>query len=269
MKKILLLCVLSLAALNAHATTYGGAPTTYYGGYPTEYAANNQAGALQPSRSAYHVYVDRAQIPEHVYTRTYPMGYGYSTNIPPTMSVPQGRGKTKKRFPTAQELGKKYYAALRLGYGGTYGWNKPFREPKSVMFNGVLGLYLPNQFRADFDLTYHTKETLYKEEGEPTFDYSQYDLGVNLYYDVNAFEKLKPFLGVGIGLTNSKASGTTQHPALKVSDDETNLSFAATAGIAYYLNRNVALEALMRARYILCDGDLYNIEGLVGVRYDF
>ena len=263
MKKLLLLPILSLCAINVQAGSTNAVPTSYYGGYPSEYAANNQAGTLQPSRSGYKVYVDSSQRPERVYTRTYPAAYGYAEATPQAAPVPKSVYKVEE--PKAI---KKYYGVLRLGYGATHGWNSPFKTPRSVIINGAAGMYLPNQFRADIDLAYHIKDSLYKTETGKNFDYSQYDLSVNGYYDFNLSQTVKPFVGLGLGLTNSKVSGAT-NGALKISDDETNLAFSVSGGLDYYLTNNIALEALLRARYILCDGDLYNIEGLLGVRYDF
>ena len=262
MKKILLLTIVSMCAFSANAGTGDGVPSSYYGGYPSEYAANNQAGTLQPSKSGYKVYVDSSQRPERVYTRTYPMAYGYANATPQAAPVPKPLYKAEDT-----KVAKNYYGVLRLGYGATYGWNSPFKTPRSVIINGAAGMYLPKQFRADIDLAYHVKDTLYTEAGR-SFKYSQYDISVNGYYDFNVSQTIKPFVGLGLGITNSKVSGTTRG-ALKISDDETNLAFSASGGLTYYLTNDIALEALLRARYILSDGDLYNIEGLLGVRYDF
>ena len=266
MKKILLLAALGLCAIEVQAGNNGSVTTAYYGGYPSEYAANNQAGTLRPVRSGYQVYADQSQVPERVYTRTYPMAYGYAQAMPATR--PNVR-MVNNKSASAKDDNKTYYGVLRAGYGSTFGWQEPFGIPRAWIFNGAFGMYLPHHFRADIDLGYHIKDILYRSHGEPTLRYSQYDLGINVYYDVNLSKSFKPFLGAGIGLTNSKVSGKTAKTEIKFSDDETNLSFTATAGIAYYLTTHVALEALMRARYILCDGDLYNFEGLMGIRYDF
>lgn len=256
------MAVLCVYAFSASAGSEEGIPTSYYGGYPSEYAANNQAGALQPSKSGYKVYVDSSQRPERVYTRTYPLAYGYADATPQPAPIPMYK-------PSKPEVVKKYYGVLRLGYGSTHGWSSPFGTPRSVMINGAVGMYLPKQFRADIDLTYHTKDTLYKPQMGRSLDYSQYDLSVNGYYDFNMSQNFKPFVGLGLGFTNSKVSGRMHNGVLKVSDDETNLAFSASGGVNYYLTTNIALEALLRARYIFCDDDLYNIEGLLGVRYDF
>ncbi|MBP5343687.1 MAG: porin family protein [Alphaproteobacteria bacterium] len=267
MKKILLITVLCTSTINAYAESGDGVPSSYYGGYPSEYAANNQAGTLQPTKSGYKVYIDTTQNPEHIYTRTYPLAYGYAEQTPQATSLPQPIYKPSYATPTSPAPSKRYYGVLRLGYGSTHGMGSPYKTPHSVLFSGAIGMYLPAQFRADIDLTYHTKESLYKG-ALVNFDYAQYDLGVNGYYDFSVSQTIKPFVGLGLGLTKNEVSGK-KTPILKKPDDGVHLAFSVAGGLDYYLTPKIALEALLRIRYIFADKNLYNIEGLLGAKYDF
>ena len=176
-------------------------------------------------------------------------------------------------------MAKRFYATLRAGMGGTYGWDEnkktgKVENPVGAILSLSLGAYLTPNVRIDGEFAYHTKDDLYS--GKDTYikgkgEYSQYDFGLNAYYDFNAGSKIRPFIGVGVWGVTSKVTSdieNTYGDTRDTSRSKTNVAVSGALGLAFQLTDLVTLEAMGRGRYIFNE-KIYNIEGLVGSRFRF
>ena len=245
----------------------GVAHAQYYGGYPSDQAAGGY-GAPGPGVQTVGQNINNQTVYQNnIYNQsayqTTTENYAYASQYPSNYNV-----RAKK---------KKYYGVLRIGYGETRGFGSPFLTPRAPMFSGAIGMYFENHTRADLELSYHWKDKLYHktQDGESiNLDYYQYDFGINGYYDIylkNFPAKLRPFMGAGVWISNSKVSGAGKKTDRSVRnfDSEMNLAASVALGLAYDLDESLTLEGMFRARYIFCDSHLYNLETLFGVRYHF
>ena len=164
------------------------------------------------------------------------------------------------------------YATIRTGFGGTMGWGKGAKDPVGAIFNIAIGKYLSNNLRVDGEIGYHTKGKLYSRyvgERKLEIKYRQYDLGANAYYDFPAMSNdWVPFIGAGVWLVKSRASG--QNNEVKIaSSDKTHLAVSGAVGATYRLNEVFTAEAMGRFRYLFTKDNVYNLEVLLGIRADF
>ncbi len=172
---------------------------------------------------------------------------------------------------TASRQGKDWYADLHIGVGGTLGWKGDFDTPIAPIWGIALGKRLSPTVRADAEFNYHLKADLVDTD-TGSIEYQQYDLGANIYYDfpVRSHLPVRPFVGAGIWAVKGKASAKSYNGRkLDGADSKIKLGLSAAAGVVYPINEMFSLLAMARARYIVTDDKLYNIEGLVGVRYYF
>ena len=174
---------------------------------------------------------------------------------------------------------KRFYATLRAGVGGTFGWDENEKtgkvsNPVGAILSISLGAYLKPNVRLDGEFAYHTKDDLYKGNDaylEGKGKYSQYDFGVNLYYDFNTNSEVRPFVGLGIWGISSKVTSDIKNvygDTRDTSRNKTNFAVSGALGVAYQVNDLLTLEAMARARYIFSE-DIYNLEGLLGSRFSF
>lgn len=164
-----------------------------------------------------------------------------------------------------------WYADLKLGVGVTMGWKKGFDKPISPVWGIAIGKKLSSTLRADVEFAHHLNGELVDTD-TGTIEYKQYELGANVYYDfpVRSHLPFRPFVGAGIWGVKARATATSYNgKRLDTADSNIKLGLSATAGVIYPINEMFSLLAMARARYIVTDDHLYNLEGLVGVRYHF
>ena len=166
----------------------------------------------------------------------------------------------------------RFYLTVRGGYGPTLGWKKGADDPYGIIANGVIGIYLGNNFRLDAEAAYHTKDSLWRDKeggAEAKVEYEQYDYGINAYYDIQlGHSRLKPFLGVGGWIVSSRKVADEDF-SVSATEDKTNFAVSGAAGLSYEVSNWFTLEAMGRGRYIFCKCGLYNIEALLGARFSF
>ena len=174
---------------------------------------------------------------------------------------------------------KRFYATLRAGVGGTLGWDENEKtgkvsNPVGAVLSLSLGAYLKPNIRLDGEFAYHTKDTLYTGKDiylEGKGRYSQYDFGLNAYYDFNTNSEIRPFIGIGIWGVTSKVTSdikNTYGDTRDTSRSDTNFAISGALGVAYQVNDLLTLEAMARGRYIFSE-KIYNLEGLIGSRFSF
>ncbi|MBQ4472333.1 MAG: porin family protein [Alphaproteobacteria bacterium] len=256
---------------------YTGQDQAYYG------AQNNTAQAVeQRSLQSYNFYQEPAETKAVAYAAN---GYGTSqlSNYPATSGaagyqaypgyvtaagVPVYYGSPVYDQQKIAYKQKKYYADFHLGAGGTFSIGNGLDSPTGGVWGVTVGTYLKNNLRADVEFNYHMNGKLGKE-GRKEIKYKQYDLGANLYYDMptNAYV-VKPFLGVGIWGVKGKANGSYKTNDLDLIDGK-KFAVSLAGGATYDLTPDFSLFGMLRARYIFCDEDVYNLEGLLGIRYYF
>ncbi|MGN0919801.1 MAG: opacity family porin, partial [Alphaproteobacteria bacterium] len=118
----------------------------------------------------------------------------------------------------ASPVYKRFYATLRAGMGGTFGWDKnenagKVSNPTGAILSFSLGTYLKPNVRVDAEFAYHTKDTLYSGKDaylEGKGRYSQYDFGLNAYYDFETDSKIRPFIGIGVWGISSKVTSSVK-----------------------------------------------------------
>lgn len=148
-----------------------------------------------------------------------------------------------------------------------------------LMANIAAGVYLTDNVRADVEVGYHFKrEMAISRESTPnmssreTDDVRQVDVMANVYYDFNADEAFKPFVGIGAGYARIKDTveySETTGFALQESETIGRFATALSVGFAYELTDNVAFEMLGRGKYIFNIDDMMNLETLGGLRFSF
>ncbi|MBQ3695480.1 MAG: porin family protein [Alphaproteobacteria bacterium] len=188
-----------------------------------------------------------------------------------TASAEQKADPYRSPVYNSKEVRRKrpFYADFRLGIGVTMGWPSGLDKPVSPIWGVAVGTRMSPTVRVDAEFDYHTEGKLATEEHRK-IKYKQYDFGANIYYDfpVNAALRVYPFVGAGIWAVKGKANGKYQ--GLKVSStSDINLGLSVAGGVTYPINEMFSLVAMARARYIHTDDNLYNLEGLIGVRYHF
>lgn len=179
---------------------------------------------------------------------------------------------------------KRFYVTPRLGLSWTNfaDANESVDGGFGLLVNGAAGLYLGDSFRVDLEIGYHFERTLADEEESDGYyrakwelNYNQMDFMVNGYYDFHNSSAFTPFIGLGLGLFNQELTSKVEGTALYWSDEgsssasETNFGVALAGGASYQINDFMAIEGMLRAKYIFCTGKAYNIEGLGGVRFSF
>jgi len=163
-----------------------------------------------------------------------------------------------------------WYADLHLGVGGTSGWKGNLDTPVGPVWGIAVGTRLSPTLRVDAEFAYHTKAKLTKTAVAKA-EYKQYDLGANVYYDfpVQSHIVVKPFVGLGLWGVNGKVTVSRGSKHISSKNHNFKLGVSAAAGVAYPINQVLSLIALGRVRYIAMDDALWNIEGLMGIRYHF
>ena len=256
---------------------YAGQDQAYYG------AQGNTAQAVeQRSLQSYNFYQEPAETRAVAYDAS---GYG----APQLSNYPQSAGgagyQAYPGYVTAagvpvyygspvydqQQIAykmRKYYADFHVGAGGTFSIGNGMDTPKGGVWGVTVGTHLKNNLRADVEFNYHLGSKLGKE-GDKKIKYKQYDLGLNLYYDLptNAY-RLKPFMGVGAWGVKGKTNGTFKANKLDLTKDK-KFAVSLAGGATYDLSPAFSFFGMVRARYIFCDEDVYNLEGLLGIRYYF
>lgn len=93
-------------------------------------------------------------------------------------------------------------------------------------------------------------------------DVDQTSFMANAYHDFLPGSKFRPYLGLGIGLVSSDASGNA-------GGSSTDFAYQAMIGLSYKLNRKWALDGEYRYTEVDADTDLENQGLLFGLRYGF
>jgi len=235
MKKILLMTAIVFAGVSANAQYYGG----YYKKQP--------------------VYQSIEQYPQK-------SNYRPSGNAPTWKSQSSGTFSSSSFYRNGmKKTNKDWYIAPRAGLGATLGWDDDLDNAVSPVFGLAVGHYFGN-VRADVEFDYHMEGDVLSE-GDLKIEYSQWDLGANIYYDFDLSKSFKPFVGVGIGASNAKLKASAFFG--EVEEDETAFMASGAIGAAYHFNDTFALEMMGRYRYLFRDSGIYNLEALAGFRVSF
>lgn len=188
--------------------------------------------------------------------------------------------KTKKNEVVAgQESGSTFYVTPRIGASYMELLGTGDYDGLGLMANIAAGVYLTDNVRADVEVGYHFKREMaiarYSNpnmSARETADIRQVDVLANVYYDFNADEAFKPFVGIGAGYARIKETveGSTSI-GFGIQESETIGRFATalSVGFAYELTDNVAFEMLGRGKYIFNVDDMMNLETLGGLRFSF
>lgn len=163
---------------------------------------------------------------------------------------------------------KVYYMGANIGLGNTLGWKGVLDHPIVPVWSVTLGKKLYPNVRGDVEFQYHTQAKL-ANSSTMKVNYTQYDLGANMYYDFPVATPYRPFIGVGAWGVKAKLSGKYQSIRKLSASSKVKFALSLAAGLAYRVNESFSLLGLVRARYIFSKDDLYNLEGLVGVQYHF
>lgn len=163
-----------------------------------------------------------------------------------------------------------HYLDAHFGIGATLGWKHGFDTPVGPVWGLAFGTRFKPLIRGDIEFNYHEEARLAKVKGHEV-TYKQYDLGANVYYDfpVQSHITFKPFVGAGIWATKGKATAKHKEAKIVSTDSDIKLGLSVAGGVIYPLNELFSLYAMARARYIVTDENLYNLEGLLGIRYHF
>lgn len=153
------------------------------------------------------------------------------------------------------------WSSSGLSYGAAVGWN--------WMDAGV-------PIRTEFEFYDHGQVKMTHEDDNATFDVSADIQTVlfNFYYDFYTDTRFIPYLGAGVGMANVKSSGKSK----------TNVSYGLYAGAAYKMTDSLLLDMQYRINHFGEVGfdwqdtnnsysgkiqDLYSIEAVLGLRYQF
>ncbi len=162
---------------------------------------------------------------------------------------------------------KLYYLGVHGGIGGTFGWDHGEKNPIKPVLGLIAGTWATPNIRLDAEFDYHVKGNIGKGS-QSTKTYKQYDLGANAYYDFPITKYgFQPFIGGGLWLV--KKMVTAHEGASGKSHSGWKLALSAAAGLAYPINENWRLTSMLRARYIVTNEGLYNLEALIGATYSF
>ncbi len=164
-----------------------------------------------------------------------------------------------------------WYIDLRLGIGGTDGWENDFDIPVGPIWGFAIGKKISPNVRVDAEFDYHLKAKLAKT-ALAKIEYKQYDLGANIYYDfpLQSHVRVRPFIGAGIWAVDGKTTVSSKKGTrISSADSDIKLGLSGALGIAYPISEVLSLIAMARARYIMTKEELWNIEGLLGIRYHF
>ena len=185
--------------------------------------------------------------------------------------VPSAGGYQRYQSPVyKQDAPRKrfFYVGAQVGMGSTRGWRGHLDHPLVAVWGLTLGTNIKPNVRADVEWLYHMKGKLDSAPGT-RIDYKQHSLGANFYYDFPTQSVVRPFVGVGIWGVKGKISGQYRRTRdIDVSSD-VKLAFSIAAGLSYKVTEEFSLMSLLRARYIMSKDDVYNLEGLLGVKYHF
>lgn len=289
MKKLLFLGFLfALSQANlANATEsyyyrYGTAPS-----HPESYRPAPQLAQPTPNNAQYGFYQNRSNRVSNQYSNQYPPQYAnqlYVTGGNPyaatyrTANVNQNSNSyygspvftpNAPNIRPQQRVSKLYYLGVHGGLGATLGWDNSEHKPIKPVFGLVAGTWAAPDIRLDAEFDYHLKGTLVNNRKERT-TYRQYDFGANAYYDFPMTQYgFRPFVGGGLWLVKKMA--TTQNKLTQASTSHSGwkLGLSASAGVFYPINESLRLSSMLRARYIITNESLYNIEALVGAYYSF
>lgn len=164
---------------------------------------------------------------------------------------------------------KLYYLGAHGGLGGTFGWDNGEKKPIKPILGVVAGTWATPDIRLDAEFDYHVKGNLSKKsEGKKT--YKQYDLGANAYYDFPMTRYgFQPFVGGGLWLIKKMVTAQNSTTHKDESHSGWKLGLSAAAGLAFPINDNWRISSMLRARYIVTNEGLYNLEALIGAQYAF
>jgi len=161
---------------------------------------------------------------------------------------------------------KLFYAGAHVGVGTSLGWPNGLNDLVVPVGGLTIGTYLDDNVRADAEFLYHGEGKLAKlNNGE--VKYKQYNLGANIYYDINTGSLMKPFIGAGVWGVQGKTSAKLNERSSLMSGVKLGLSISA--GITRPITDEFTFVAMARARYIFSKEGIYNLEGLFGVQYHF
>ena len=161
-----------------------------------------------------------------------------------------------------------FYVGTQVGAGSTLGWKGGAKHPVVPLWGLTLGTKVTSAVRVDLEFLYHTKAKLMDSVGEKV-EYKQYELGANWYYDFPRYGALRPFVGAGIWGVKGKLSGYYKGNQQVSGESGLKLGLSVATGASYQVDEMLSLLALLRARYVARKDDVYNLEGLLGVRYHF
>jgi len=235
-----------------------------YGFYQQPVQQNYNANAPRPQMMWYPTQQQRFAASEPVYMAAPSYDMYQQEQRPDVYQSPVYNSQAVRQ-------GKDWYADLHLGVGGTLGWKGDFDTPIGPVWGIAIGKRVLPNVRVDVEFNYHTKADLVDND-TGSIEYQQYDLGANVYYDfpVRSHLPVKPFVGAGVWGVKGKASASSYNgKKLATADAKVKLGLSAAAGVIYPINDMFSVLAMARARYIVADENLYNIEGLIGLRYHF
>ena len=275
----LLLGVLEASQASAQSYSYSQDRIAQgYGSAVTLYDRNhsNEAPAYPAPSSAqsYGFYLhqkpqsSRGQLTWYPTARQRAQGFG----MPPYDQAgyaPQGSTSPYRSPVYYQEHSRSrvFYAGANIGLGSTLGWKGVLDHPIVPVWSLTLGKRFDRTLRGDIEFQHHTRAKLSNTKNSEV-NYTQYELGANVYYDFPVTTVYRPFIGAGIWGVKAKLSGYQGSRPVDTSSN-IKLAFSLATGLSYRFSEAFSLLALLRARYIFSKDDLYNLEGLLGVQYHF
>lgn len=90
--------------------------------------------------------------------------------------------------------------------------------------------------------------------------------GISTFYDFKSLSKFTPYVGVRLATNSHKVTATIPYYG-KASATENRTGIGVLGGVAYKLNSNLSLN--LGAEVNALSGNLYQIGGSAGVRYNF
>lgn len=144
------------------------------------------------------------------------------------------------------------------------------------LFGAAIGVYIPKTaIRTEFEYNYKTKMTdsqnIAWTMGAPNIPLDTWikaqTFMINGYYDFDTKTKIRPYLGLGIGLSYMKSGSTIF--MRQTSDDGTDFAYSVQAGVGYELTPEWTLDAGIRYLHSGYKDGYDSMDMLVGLRYDF
>ena len=253
------------------AQGYGSATTLY----EQNHSAETPTYPAPSSAQSYGFYLNQkpqtsGQLIWYPTARQRAQGFG----MPPydqTGYNPQANTASPYRSPVYQQeqsRSRVFYVGTNIGLGNTLGWKGTIDHPIVPIWNITFGKRFNSNVRADAEFQYHSQAKL-ANSATMKVNYSQYDLGANIYYDFPVATPYRPFIGIGVWGIKGKLSGRYQLIKRLSANSSVKFALSVAAGLSYKMSETFSLIAMLRSRYIFTKDDLYNLEGLLGVQYHF